>query len=86
MTPTASHLNQASHSSKKRSGQSNPPILFVPPDVYKRQEADTVLTVNGELKIASGAAEVLARYLQITVNGQVYCPRSLSGKLGNRCV
>ena len=46
-------------------------------------EADTVLTVNGELKIASGSAEVLARYLQITVNGQVYCPRSLSGKLGN---
>ncbi|MFZ2222592.1 MAG: hypothetical protein WAV42_08590, partial [Gemmiger qucibialis] len=35
-------------------------------------EADTVLTVNGELKIASGSAEVLARYLQITVNGQVY--------------
>ena len=46
-------------------------------------EADTLLTVNGELKIAPGAAEVLARYLQITVNGQVYCPRSLSGKLGN---
>ena len=41
-------------------------------------EADTVLKVNGELKIASGSAEVLARYLQITVNGQVYCPRSLS--------
>ena len=49
-------------------------------------EADTVLTVNGELKIASGSAEVLARYLQITVNGQVYCPRSLSGKLGNVAV
>ena len=48
-------------------------------------EADTVLTVNGELKIASGSAEVLARYLQITVNGQVYCPRSLSGKLGGWC-
>ena len=31
VTPTASHLNQASHSGKKRSGQSNPPILFVPP-------------------------------------------------------
>ncbi len=46
-------------------------------------EADTLLTVNGELKIAPGSAEVLARYLQITVNGQVYCPRSLSGKLGN---
>ena len=49
-------------------------------------EADTVLTVNGELKIAPGSAEVLARYLQITVNGQVYCPRSLSGKLGNVAV
>ena len=49
-------------------------------------EADTALTVNGELKIASGSAEVLARYLQITVNGQVYCPRSLSGKLGNVAV
>ena len=49
-------------------------------------EADTVLTVNGELKIASGSAEVLAQYLQITVNGQVYCPRSLSGKLGNVAV
>lgn len=29
---------------------------------------------------------MLARYLQITVNGQVYCPRSLSGKLGNVAV
>jgi len=28
VTPTASHLNQASHSGKKRSGQSNPPTAY----------------------------------------------------------
>jgi hypothetical protein len=32
-------LNQASHSGKKRSGQSNPPILFVPP----RRRTDMIL-------------------------------------------
>ncbi|HRM78711.1 MAG TPA: hypothetical protein PLT18_01495, partial [Gemmiger qucibialis] len=37
--PTASHLNQASHSGKKRSGKSNPPILFVPP----RRRTDMIL-------------------------------------------
>ncbi|MFZ2924211.1 MAG: hypothetical protein WA039_03805, partial [Gemmiger qucibialis] len=32
-------MNQASHSGKKRSGQSNPPILFVPPAAAHRHDS-----------------------------------------------
>ncbi len=39
-------------------------------------EADTVLTVNGELKIASGFGRSAGAVSADYVNGQVYCPRS----------
>jgi len=41
----------------------------------------TVLVVNGELIIKSGAESVMEKYERIHVNGSVRCPKSLEGNL-----
>ena len=41
----------------------------------------TFLIVNGRLTVEEGAADTLAGYVRITVNGKVLYPRSLSGAL-----
>lgn len=43
----------------------------------------TVLLVNGSLRVYPGTQEILKQYLGITVNGSVYCPESVSGALAN---
>lgn len=46
-------------------------------------ETKQLLTVNGPLVIDADAGPALKQYVSISVNGQVQCPRSLLGALGN---
>lgn len=41
------------------------------------------LYVNGRLKVAPDAGDALRQYIGIQVNGALYCPRSLLGRMGN---